>query len=833
MRTSIGCSIRFALFSLFATTLFACGNDGGHATPDAGPPDPTCTDGIKNGIETDVDCGGVCGADHQCADAKLCFVAADCMSGVCEQGTCQAPACDDGVVQAGEMCDDGNNTNGDGCDDGPGGSCRPTGCGNGTKDPTEQCDDGNAVNGDGCDNNCKTTGCGNGVLTGTEVCDDGNAVNNDGCNTACMKEAGFDCVTTGVPSVCTAICGDGMILGNESCDDMNTTPGDGCNMCQIDLGCAAGETAVVLTNATSMAIPDNDQVTGATSSVTVPTAGAVTKIGVQINHLTHTYDGDINAYLAGPSGLTRALSLGHGGTDENYVRTLLDDSATATIASGTAPFTGRFRPDASLSTTQGVDFKSTGAAGTWSLHVYDDSAADTGTLDSWTLFACVNPTAPYCGNSTADPGEECDDGNTVDTDACNNNCQVTDGCGDGNLDAGEECDDNNLMSSDGCSSTCHVELTCPTGSTAVTVSNATSFAIPDATPAGISSPVAIAGAGAVTKVIVRIDGITHTYDGDLDIFLVGPNGVSRELSTDNGSDADYTATNFIDGSPISIVDGASPFSSVFAPEASLATTAGTDFLHTNAKGTWNLHVVDDGTGDTGTLTGWTLIACVDPTISYCGDNVKDPGEECDDGNANNTDACNNACGITDGCGDGNLDAGEQCDDDNQVSNDGCSATCQIEACPTGSTAFVYSNAGTFAIPDNNTTGVSSPVTVTATGTITRVSVTISNITHTFDGDLDIYLVGPTALKRELSTDNGSLNDNYINTSFDDSATTSITAGTAPFTGTFKPETSLSTTAGTDFRNTSAAGVWNLNVVDDAGGDTGTLNGWTLTVCVAP
>ena len=34
---------------------------------------PTCTDGVKNGTETDVDCGGAC---SPCADGKACAVAA-------------------------------------------------------------------------------------------------------------------------------------------------------------------------------------------------------------------------------------------------------------------------------------------------------------------------------------------------------------------------------------------------------------------------------------------------------------------------------------------------------------------------------------------------------------------------------------------------------------------------------------------------------------------------------------------------------------------------------------------------------------------------------------
>jgi hypothetical protein len=60
---------------------------------------PTCTDGVKNGSETDVDCGGSCSA---CGNGLHCGVAADCQSGVCTGGVCQAPTCSDGVQNGNE-----------------------------------------------------------------------------------------------------------------------------------------------------------------------------------------------------------------------------------------------------------------------------------------------------------------------------------------------------------------------------------------------------------------------------------------------------------------------------------------------------------------------------------------------------------------------------------------------------------------------------------------------------------------------------------------------------------------------------------------------------------
>jgi hypothetical protein len=42
---------------------------------------PSCSDGVENGSETDVDCGGTCPA--QCVSGQGCLVHADCSSGAC------------------------------------------------------------------------------------------------------------------------------------------------------------------------------------------------------------------------------------------------------------------------------------------------------------------------------------------------------------------------------------------------------------------------------------------------------------------------------------------------------------------------------------------------------------------------------------------------------------------------------------------------------------------------------------------------------------------------------------------------------------------------------
>ena len=76
----------------------------------------------------------------------------------------------------------------------------------------------------------------------------------------------------------------------------------------------------------------------------------------------------------------------------------------------------------------------------------------------------------------------------------------------------------------------------------------------------------------------------------------------------------------------------------------------------------------------------------------------------------------------------------------------------------------------------------------------------------------------------IFTDVGDSSDDFTDTTLDDEAATSITSGSAPFTGTFQPEGSLSA-----FDGESADGVWTLQVNDNANFDGGTINSWSLEI----
>jgi cysteine-rich repeat protein len=133
--------------------------------------------------------------------------------------------CGNEEIEGLEICDDGNTMDGDGCS----ANCASTErCGNAYIDEPlgETCDDGNSSNGDGCSADCRSDEtCGNTVvdLGVGEVCDDGNTIDGDGCSADCR---------TG------PTCGDGIPHGGEACDDGNTEGGDGCSAdCRSDETC--------------------------------------------------------------------------------------------------------------------------------------------------------------------------------------------------------------------------------------------------------------------------------------------------------------------------------------------------------------------------------------------------------------------------------------------------------------------------------------------------------------------------------------------------------------------------------------------------------------------
>ena len=126
-----------------------------------------------------------------------------------------------------------------------------------------------------------------------------------------------------------------------------------------------------------------------------------------------------------------------------------------------------------------------------------------------------------------------------------------------------------------------------------------------------------------------------------------------------------------------------------------------------------------------------------------------------------------------------------------------------------------------AIIDNST--IQSTITIGNDGVIEDLDLQL-DITHTWDADLIATLTSPGGTVFTLFSEVGSSGDNFSGTYFDDAAADSITSGSAPFAGTFRPVDAFAPLNGTE-----VVGDWVLSIEDDATQDQGTLNTWSLFV----
>ena len=245
------------------------------------------------------------------------------------------------------------------------------------------------------------------------------------------------------------------------------------------------------------------------------------------------------------------------------------------------------------------------------------------------------------------------------------------------------------------------------GNQVLTYAASPGVAIPDNNTTGVTSTIAVAASQTITSVSVQIN-ITHTYQGDLEVSLIGPDNTTVLLHNRTGAGTDNIVTTYN-----------------ITTRSNQALTA---FNGKNTSGSWRLKVRDLAAVDVGTLNSWK--------VTFNGYSTASPG---------------------------------------------------------------------LAIPDNNTTGVTSTINVSATGTVADLRVRV-NITHTYQGDLEVSLIGPDNTTVLLHNRAGGGTDNIV-TVYPD-----LTA----------PAQSLSAFAGK-----SIAGAWKLKVRDLAAIDVGTLNSWEI------
>ena len=109
--------------------------------------------------------------------------------------------------------------------------------------------------------------------------------------------------------------------------------------------------------------------------------------------------------------------------------------------------------------------------------------------------------------------------------------------------------------------------------------------------------------------------------------------------------------------------------------------------------------------------------------------------------------------------------------------------------------------------------------------ITDVNLTL-NVEHTWIADLEVKLIAPDGVTEIiLFEDVGSNGDNFTNTVLDDDASTDVSNGESPFTGSYSPTGSLN-----DLNGLMSAGDWTLHINDDANQDGGNLIDWSIQIC---
>ncbi len=409
--------------------------------------------------------------------------------------------CGDGFLRDGvEECDDGGTVPFDGCRANctlepnfvcatPGQPCVSTVvCGDGAITGNETCDDSQdpPVAGDGCSASCQaepgfscTVGgvpapgpctpqpverCGDNALASTEFCDDGDLENGDGCDERCRVEAGFDC--TGEPSVCREVsfCGDGIVTAvlGEQCDDGGLCQGgdDDGDPCLSSEDCPGGSCAGVGGDGCSAGCRVE-------ADFACPTAGAPCESTIVCGD--EIVSGDETCDVLASAGCNDCQ------VQPGFVCT----GGVCLTVCGDGIRSGRERCDDGgqcdgggndgALCTDAVD-----CPGGTCVAVGGDGCGPDCRLEEG--FKCEGLTPDTCEPTTCQDGtpegtEQCDDGNDVPFDGCDDLCRIEpcrdrgDGrgytcdeqCGDGMKFPDEACDDGNTEDGDGCSASCQLE----------------------------------------------------------------------------------------------------------------------------------------------------------------------------------------------------------------------------------------------------------------------------------------------------------------------------------------------------------------------------------------
>jgi cysteine-rich repeat protein len=475
-------------------------------------------------------------------------------------------------------------------------------------------------------------------------------------------------------------------------------------------------------------------------------------------------------------------------------------------------------------------------------------------------------TPTSCGNGMVEPGEECDDGNTVDTDACPNSC-IAASCGDGVAwDGVEACDDGNTVDTDACLSSCIAAScgdrvvwdgveTCDDGNTSTEACayGLASCSVCDATCQNAPGATAFCGDGLVNGPETCDDGNTSTE--------------ACAYGLASCSVCDATCQN---------APGATAFCGDGLVNGPETCDDGNTFTEACAYGLASCTVCDATCQNAAGAT------------ARCGDGLVNGPETCDAGSTSlmGCRSCQTVVGwycngtpttpttsCTTRCGDGIIAGGavggsEMCDDGGTgAGGDGCNSACQMEtgftcwgigASPPsdpGATSVCYwflSNPGAVTIPDLATATLDATMPVgCAIGGFRMVSVAIY---HTWVGDLRVELRAPSGATAALfdrpgvpATAAGNPADLGTSTSrallyFSEDLGTPATLPIIPETvppsvisgGTYAIAGADGTRSSfSSLLSGSAAGTWSIVASDLNAGDTGSMANMNVAVVCQP
>jgi cysteine-rich repeat protein len=298
-------------------------------------------------------------------------------------------------------------------------------CGNCRLDAGETCDDGNRTAGDGCAPTCSVELCGDGQLDGAEQCDDGNnayGAANDSCTPSCKAPSACDQCAR---SSCAAALDPCLAVAGDAADG----PGRGkarSLLCD-ELRSCVHRTACHLAERTSA--------------------------GVRGAFLENCLCGTAGAACFEDPGAPN-------GSCRSEVQAALETSELARLQGRLSGNDARYPLFAALDELLACEGRACSAACVKEA-VCGDGALQDRNLDY--TFVVDREEVP-CDDALTHTKlgcslEECDDGNQVTGDGCDEFCFV-EACGNNVVQAGEGCDDGNTEDDDGCSPTCQPEYVC-------------------------------------------------------------------------------------------------------------------------------------------------------------------------------------------------------------------------------------------------------------------------------------------------------------------------------------------------------------------------------------